>query len=108
MFDNPNGPMDTVACSNGLDRDFPTFGNVPSFPFIGGAYDVVWDSPNCGSCWSITNPATGVSIQMTAIDISGVGFTLSLKAFADLANGDTSIPLIDVVANNLSTTPCGL
>jgi len=103
--------MDTLVCSNGdngLDTKFPTFSDVPSFPFIGGAYDVVWDSPNCGSCWSITNPATGLSIQMTAIDISGFGFTLSEQAFAYLTYNNLDMGVIDVVANKLSTTPCGL
>jgi len=109
-FDNPGGSMDGVACSNGdngLETQFPTFGDLPSFPFIGGAYDIVWDSPHCGSCWNITNPTTGLSIQMTAIDTSGVGFNLSEEAFANLTNGDTSESVIDVVATKLSTTPCG-
>jgi hypothetical protein len=108
-FDNSTGSMDSVACSNGdngLETTFPTFGDVPSFPFIGGAYDIVWNSPNCGSCWNITNPATGLSIRMTAIDTSGVGFNLALEAFANLTNGDTSAGVINVVANKVSPTPC--
>ena len=102
--------MDGAACSNGdfgLETQFPTFGDVPSFPFIGGAFDIVWDSPNCGSCWNVTNPSTGVSILMTAIDTSGVGFNLAEEAFTNLTNGDTSAGVIDVVATKLSTTPCG-
>lgn len=109
-FDNPDGSMDGVACSNGvngLETNFTTFGSIPSFPSIGGAFDIVWDSPNCGSCWNVTNPATGVSIQMTAIDTSGVGFNLAGEAFANLTNGNTSIGVIDVAATKLSTTPCG-
>jgi hypothetical protein len=108
-FDNSTGSMDGVACSNGpngLETTFPTFGDVPSFPFVGGAFDIVWGSPNCGSCWNITNPATGLSIQMTAIDTSGVGFNLALEAFANLTNGDISAGVINVVANKVSTTPC--
>ena len=108
-FDNSTGSMDGVACSNGangLETTFPTFGDVPSFPFIGGAYDIVWNSPNCGSCWNITNPETGLSIRMTAIDTSGVGFNLALEAFANLTNGDTSVGVINVIANKVSTTPC--
>jgi len=108
-FDDPDGSMDTVACSNGdngLENEFPTFGDVPSFPFIGGAFDIVSDSPNCGSCWNITNPQTGLSIQMTAIDTSDVGFNLAEQAFANLTNGDTSEREIEVVATKLSATPC--
>jgi len=109
-FDNPDGSMDGVACSNGdfgLESQFPTFGEVPSFPFIGGAFDIVWNSTNCGSCWNVTNPSTGVSIQMTAIDTSGVGFNLAEEAFANLTNSDTSVGVIDVTATKISTTPCG-
>jgi len=109
-FNNSGGSMDTVACSdgdNGLATEFPTFGDVPSFPFIGGAFDIVWNSTNCGSCWNITNPATGLSIQMTAIDTSGVGFNLAQEAFGNLTNGDTNLGVIDVVATKLSATPCG-
>jgi len=108
-FDASNGSMDTVACSNGvngLEMEFPTFGDVPSFPFIGGAYDIVWNSPNCGSCWNITNPATGLSINMTAINVAGVGFNIAQSAFANLTNGDTDVDEIEVVANKLSATPC--
>jgi hypothetical protein len=110
MFDNRNGSMDTVACSNGdngLVTKFPTFGDLPSFLFIGGAFDIVWNSTNCGSCWNISNPETGLSIQLTAIDTSGVGFNLAEQAFANLTNGDTAVGKIDVVATKLSTTPCG-
>ena len=101
--------MDTVACSDGdtgLATEFPTFGDVPSFPFIGGAFDIELDSLNCGACWNITNPATGLSIQMTAIDSSGVGFNLAQAAFESLTNGDTSVGVIEVVATKLSDTPC--
>lgn len=82
------------------------FGDIPSFPFIGGAFDIVPPSPNCGSCWNITNPATGMSIQMTAINLAPIGFTLAGRAYMVLTNGDTSVPAINVVAHKLSTTPC--
>jgi len=66
VFDNKSGSMNTAACSNGqfgLASRFPTFGDVPTFPFIGGAFAVSgWNSPNCGTCWSLTNPKTGITI----------------------------------------------
>jgi hypothetical protein len=43
-YDNKHGSLNSVACSNGdngLVLRFPTFGNIPSFPYIGGAFDVV-------------------------------------------------------------------
>jgi hypothetical protein len=42
--DNKSGTLNSVARSdgpNGLAAQFPTFGDIPSFPFIGGAFDVV-------------------------------------------------------------------
>ncbi|KAH9975957.1 hypothetical protein BGW80DRAFT_1295522, partial [Lactifluus volemus] len=50
-FDNRAGSMNNVACSNGVNglaSRFPTFGSLPSFPFIGGAFDVAFNSTNCG------------------------------------------------------------
>ena len=111
MYDDPEGSMDTVACSNGengLGTKYKTFGSIPSYPFIGGVYyDIPGSSsPNCGSCWIITNPATGLSIQMTSIDSSDVGFDLTTQAFSDLTNGDLTVQEIDVVAKKLSASPC--
>jgi hypothetical protein len=110
MYDDPQGSMDTVACSNGqngLGMKYKTFGSIPSYPFIGSPYNISGpSSPNCGSCWVITNPATGLSIQMTSIDSSGVGFNLTAQAFAALTNSDLAVQEIYVVANKLSTSPC--
>ena len=110
-YDNSAGSMNTVACSdgsNGLAARFPTFGNVPSFPFIGGAFDVVWNSPNCGGCWNITNPTTGVSIHMTAIDTATGGFNIAQQAFEKLNGGQIGQGVLDVVANKVAASVCGL
>jgi Cerato-platanin len=109
-YDNKSGSMNGVACSNGangLAARFPTFGDVPSFPFIGGAFDVVWNSPNCGSCWSLTNPSTGVTINMTAIDAAGAGFNIAKEAFETLTGGQSGQGVVDVVANKVSPSVCG-
>ncbi|KAF8482072.1 eliciting plant response-like protein, partial [Russula ochroleuca] len=109
-YDNKNGSLNTVACSNGangLVGRFPTFGDIPTFPFIGGAFDVVWNSPNCGGCWNLTNPATGVSINFTAIDAAGSGFNIAQEAFVQL-NGQIEKGVLDVVASKVSPSVCGL
>ena len=87
---------------------FPTFGDVPTFPFIGGAFDVVWNSPNCGGCWTLTNPATSVSINFTAVDAAGVGFNIAQEAFVRLNGGEIGQGVIDVVASKVSPSVCGL
>jgi Cerato-platanin len=82
--------MNNVACSNGVNglaSRFPTFGSVPSFPFIGGAFDVVFNSTNCGGCWSLTNPTTGTTINLATIDTAGPGFNIAKEAFEELTNG---------------------
>jgi hypothetical protein len=110
-YDNKSGSLNGVACSdgsNGLSAKFPTFGDIPSFPFIGGAFDVVWNSPNCGSCWNLTNMVTGVSINITAIDSAGSGFNIAQEAFERLNGGQIGQGVVDVVANKISPSVCGL
>jgi Cerato-platanin len=108
-FDNRNGSMNGVACSNGefgLAAKFPKFGDLPSFPFIGGAYNIVWNSPNCGECWEITNPETGASVIITAIDTAGAGFNLSNEACRALTGGSTDP--ITVIAHLVPRSFCGM
>jgi hypothetical protein len=110
-YDNKFGSMNTVACSNGangLSARFPTFGDVPSFPFIGGAFDVVWNSPNCGGCWTLTNPATGTSINFVAVDAAGTGFNIAQEAFVQLNGGQIGKGALDVIASKVAPSVCGL
>jgi hypothetical protein len=110
-FDNKSGSLNGVACSNGpngLAARFPTFGDLPSFPFIGGAFDVAWNSPNCGACWALTNQANGVTINITAVDTAGAGFNIAKVAFDKLAGGQSGLGAVDVVANKVSSSVCGL
>jgi hypothetical protein len=108
-FDNPSGSMNGVACSNGVNglaSKFPTFGDLPSFSNIGGAYDITFNSPNCGACWSLTYNVTGNTINITAIDTAGAGFNIAKGAFERLTNGDTSKGAIDVTAEKISSSVC--
>jgi hypothetical protein len=107
-FDNPTGLLNNVACSNGdngLAAKFPTFADLPTFPFIGGAFDVAWNSPNCGGCWEITNPANGASIFITAVDQAGAGFNIAEEAYKALNGGQLGGGL-DVVAQKVSPSIC--
>ena len=108
-FDNPTYSLNNVACSNGangLAAKYPTFSTIPSYPYIGGAWDVAWNSPNCGGCWSITNPANGKWIYMTAVDTAGHGFNLGTEAFKALNGGVKNT--IDVVATKVDRSFCKL
>lgn len=107
-FDNPGGSLNNVACSNGqngLASKYPTFSNLPNFPFIGGAYDIVWNSTNCGACWGIYNPENSKTIYITAIDTAGSGFNIAKQAF-DALSGGTGGNTLTVEAWKVSDYPC--
>jgi len=107
-FDNPNGLLNNVACSdgpNGLASRYPTFSNIPSFPYIGGAFDIAWNSPNCGSCWAIANTANNITVHITAIDTAGHGFNIAKQAF-DTLNGGPGGNTLVVEAWKVSFYPC--
>jgi Cerato-platanin len=108
-FDNPSGSVNNVACSNGpngLASKYPTFSSFPNFPYIGGAFDIAWNSPNCGSCWEITNTANNVTIFITAIDTAGQGFNIAKEAFDSLNSGGTGDNTLVVEAWKVSSQPC--
>lgn len=112
-FDNPAGDMNTVSCSTGftgLASQFPTFGDLPTFPNIGGASVIAgFGSAECGSCWQLTFPTTGKSINVTAIDHAGDGFNLSQEALDTLTNGNAvAVGVIQVNAVELDRSACGL
>jgi hypothetical protein len=55
IYDKSNNSLNTVACSDGsnglLTKGFKTYGDLPKFPFIGGAQTVAdYNSKNCGLC----------------------------------------------------------
>jgi Cerato-platanin len=109
-FDNPQGSLNKVACSdgqNGLVSKYPTFDKLPTFPYIGGAYDIVWNSTNCGGCWRITNRANNWSIHIIAIDTSGAGFNIAEEAYRTLSGGGLGDPLL-VTAQKRSASVCGI
>jgi hypothetical protein len=114
FYDNPSTSMNNVACSNGqnglVTKGFPTFGSLPDFPNVGGAYAIgAWNSPECGSCWQLTYPGTGNSIWVTAIDTVYSGFDISLAAMNSLTNGQAQqFSYIDVESTQVDESYCGV
>jgi hypothetical protein len=107
-YDTASKSLNTVACSNGangLVDKFPTFGDIPTFPYIGGVPGVTWNSPKCGGCWRLTNAATGKWIIMTAVDGTAT-FNLATKAFEDLNGGQIGQGTLDVVAKEVPRWWC--
>ena len=114
FYDNPGTSMNNVACSNGLNglvtKGYPTFGSLPGFPFIGGAFAVSgWNSTQCGSCWQLTYAQTGVTVYYTAIDTVFSGFDVSDQTMNTLTNGQTGeFSLINVDATQVAESFCKL
>ena len=51
---------------------------------------------------------TGVSIQITAIDTATGGFNIAQEAFEKLNGGQIGQGVVDVVANKVAASVCGL
>ncbi|KAF8129292.1 Cerato-platanin [Boletus edulis] len=89
-YDNPSTSLSTVACSNGVHgletKGYTTFGSLHGFPYIGGAYTVTgWNSPACGTCYSLT--WRGTTIYVLAVDVGLDGFNISEEAMNALTGG---------------------
>jgi len=109
-YDNPNGNTNTVACSNGphgLAGKYPLFDDFPDFPYLGGAFDVKFGSPNCGKCWKLTVKKTGRFIYFTAIDAAGSGFNIGKSAFIALNGGTVGSGTLDAEAISVAGHFCG-
>ncbi|KAL2139386.1 hypothetical protein VTI28DRAFT_5276 [Corynascus sepedonium] len=112
-YDDSSRSLTKVACSdgdNGLITRFgwKTQGEIPKFPYIGGGYAVGgYNSPNCGSCWSVSYG--GKTIHVLAIDSASRGLNIGLRAMNDLTN-NRAVELGRVEANVQPVNPsaCGL
>ncbi|PWY74384.1 Cerato-platanin-domain-containing protein [Aspergillus heteromorphus CBS 117.55] len=89
-YDVSTTSLDTVSCSDGtygLVSKWPTFGSIPSFPYIGGSPTIAgWDDPNCGKCYELDY--AGNVIYITAIDAAPGGFNIGLTAMNALTGGE--------------------
>ena len=116
-YDNSGGSLTTVACSDGsnglIPRGYTTFGSLPKFPHIGGAYVVEgWNSASCGTCWALTyTNARGESttINVLAIDVAKSGFNIALSAMNELTGGNAvQFGIVNVTSASVASSVCGL
>jgi hypothetical protein len=56
----------------------------------------------------VTNPVTGTTINITAVDTAGAGFNLATVAFDKLAGDQSGLGAVDVLAMKVSPSYCGL
>ena len=109
VYDRPEGSTDSVACSNGphgLASKYPHFKNFPDFPYLGGAFDVKWGSPNCGKCWKLTDKKSKRFIYFAAIDHTASGFNIGKKAFIALG-GSVAAGSLEAEAIKVADHFCG-
>lgn len=112
-YDNPDRTLENIACSdgpNGLIQKYgwTSQGQIARFPYIGGAEAVEgWNSNNCGTCWSVT--FTGRTVFVLAVDHTGHGLNIGLKAMDDLTGGNAVFyGKVDAVVNQVPLQNCGL
>ncbi|KAI0317459.1 Cerato-platanin [Amylostereum chailletii] len=111
-YDNGSASLTTVSCSDGpqglITKGFHKFGDLPPFPFIGGASAIAgWGSTNCGSCWTLTYK--GKTITVLAVDHTDDGFNLSQEAMDALTGGQAvSLGKVDATAKKVAASKCGL
>ncbi|KAH6919110.1 Cerato-platanin [Coprinopsis sp. MPI-PUGE-AT-0042] len=109
--------LGSTACSDGpnglITKGFTTFGSLPSFPQIGGAFAIGgWGSVFCGTCWQLAyknNATTTTTINVLAVDVAVRSFNLSPAALNTLTNGRAvELGRVNVVARQIATSACGL
>ncbi|KFY90550.1 hypothetical protein V500_05110 [Pseudogymnoascus sp. VKM F-4518 (FW-2643)] len=112
-YDNRARSLTTVACSDGENglitrKHWNTQGDIPTFPFIGGAQAVKgWNSANCGTCWRLDYK--GRSINVLAIDHTDAGFNIAQKAMDALTNNQAvHLGRIDGQATQIDAKICGM
>ncbi|KAG6032934.1 hypothetical protein E4U41_007074 [Claviceps citrina] len=110
-YDRPDRSLREVSCSDGrfgLMPRFSTQGSLPNFPNIGGADSIPgWNSPNCGSCWSLEYQ--GAKVKVLAIDHAGSGFNIGQRAMDALTNGRAAeLGHVDATVKALLPKDCGL
>ena len=86
---------------------YTTFGTLPGFPNIGGAFAVGgWGSAACGTCWELTY--NGKSINILAMDHADAGtFNIALAAMNELTNNQAEfLGRVTVSYAQVATSQC--
>ncbi|KAJ6002717.1 hypothetical protein N7451_005264 [Penicillium sp. IBT 35674x] len=111
FYESASESLDKIACSDGpygLERfGYTKLGDLPNFPYIGGAPGVVWGSRQCGTCWQLDY--NGKSIKVLAVDYSKDRFRISLSAMGDLTgNHAVMLQSVQTTATQVPSSQCGL
>ncbi|KAF2248501.1 hypothetical protein BU26DRAFT_531765 [Trematosphaeria pertusa] len=94
-YDDKSRSMTAVSCSDGANGlitkyGWQTQGAIPNYPYIGGYQGIAgWNSPQCGTCYSVTYNAN--TIYVLAIDHTATGFNLAKQAMDALTNNQAEM-----------------
>lgn len=111
VYDDSSESLDYLACSNGSNGletlGYSTLGQVPNFPYVGGAYTVTgWNSPACKTCYNLTYEDKSISVL--AVDSALEGFNVAQQAMDYLTDGQsTQLGRVDVQSTPVDPAYCG-
>ncbi|KAJ4413359.1 hypothetical protein N0V85_003590 [Neurospora sp. IMI 360204] len=112
-YDDGNRSLTVVSCSDGPNGLMTKYhwnfqSQVKNFPYVGGVEAVAgWNSPSCGTCWSVTY--NGKTVNILAIDHAGSGINMSKAAMNELTGGNAEqYGRVDAVVASAPLSACGL
>ncbi len=87
---------------------YSTFGQLPSFPRIGGSSTVPgWNAATCSQCFALTYK--GKTINVLAIDTAPSGFNIAEAAMNTLTNGQAvQLGRVTATIAKVGVSKCGL
>ncbi|KAI9353007.1 Cerato-platanin [Zopfochytrium polystomum] len=100
MYSNTQLGIGGLTCAPYLSQFGTTLGSVPVKPGVFYAASAnlagLWNSPNCGSCYSLSY--NGKTVYVVAIDACGDGFLVSTEGL-DALTGGKAVELGGVTAD---------
>ena len=111
-YDNAGRSLTAVSCSDGANGlitkyGWQTQGNIKT-PYFGGYQGIAgWNSPQCGTCYSVTYK--GKTIYVLAIDHTAAGFNINKKGLDALTNNQAAaLGRVDAAYAQVAANKCGL
>lgn len=111
-YDDTSRSLTAVSCSDGANGLITKYGwqtqaNIKT-PYYGGYQGIAgWNSPQCGTCYSLTY--NGKTIYVLAIDHTAAGFNINQKGLDALTNNQaTQLGRVDAQYSQVALSNCGL
>ncbi|KAG9315826.1 Cerato-platanin [Chiua virens] len=107
LYDDPSWPMDSTACSNGVNglaSKWPTLGDIPGYPLVAAIPGLTWNSTLCGTCWDLSY-ADGVDGTFIAVDAAYSTFNIAEYVFNDFAPGAVQAGSFEATATQVPCEP---